>query len=273
MTCHHGRLGLRAAYGRSDRLGGRVPLPHPLPRRHPALDLRDGAGAADDDGASVRADGAGGGAGAASRRRWRQAASQWPGANMFGDPAKLMQAQAQLWTEGLAIWQRALGDAAGGAGAGEEERELAEKADKDRRFASAEWRDNPLYDTIRQTYLLVSDRLLGSVDALEGVDAATREKIRFNTSAFVDAMSPSQLRAHQPAGDGEGDGDAGREPAQGPGAYAGRPHQRPAQPYRHRARSRSARISRRRRARSSTRRRSSSSSSTGRRRARCSRRR
>src|SRR5687767_6370688 len=36
-----------------------------------------------------------------------QAASQWPGMTMFGDPAKLMQAQAELWTEGLDIWQRA----------------------------------------------------------------------------------------------------------------------------------------------------------------------
>lgn len=124
-----------------------------------------------------------------------QAAAQWPGANLFGDPAKLMQAQAQLWTEGLAIWQRALGQAAGGE---TEKAELSEKADKDRRFASAEWRDNPLYDTIRQTYLLVSDRLLGSVDALEGVDEATREKLRFNTRAFVDAMSPSNFALTNP---------------------------------------------------------------------------
>jgi len=132
---------------------------------------------------------------AASSEKVTQAATQWPGANLFGDPAKLMQAQAELWTEGLAIWQRALGQAAGGES---EKAELAEKADRDRRFASPEWKDNPLYDTIRQTYLLVSDRLLGSVDALEGVDPATREKIRFNTRAFVDAMSPSNFALTNP---------------------------------------------------------------------------
>ena len=93
--------------------------------------------------------------------------------SMFGDPAKLMEAQAQMWTEGLDIWQRALGG--GGAPAGEKSA-LAEKADKDRRFAAPEWRDNPLFDTIRQTYLLVSERLLGSVDAIEGVDEETREQ-------------------------------------------------------------------------------------------------
>src|SRR3954468_14409940 len=34
-------------------------------------------------------------------------AQTWPGMNLFGDPAKLMEQQAQLWTEGLGIWQRA----------------------------------------------------------------------------------------------------------------------------------------------------------------------
>jgi polyhydroxyalkanoate synthase len=120
---------------------------------------------------------------------------QWPGMSLFGDPAKLMEAQAQMWAEGLDIWQRALSPARAD---GEEKSALAQKADKDRRFAAPEWRDNPLFDTIRQTYLLVSERLLGSVDAIEGVDAATREKMRFTTRAFVDAMSPSNFALTNP---------------------------------------------------------------------------
>lgn len=121
-----------------------------------------------------------------------RAAAQWPAMNLFGDPAKIMQMQADLWTEGLSIWQRALGGGDGGRSA------LQEKADKDRRFAAKEWRDNPLYDTIRQTYLLISERMLGSVDAIEGVDEATREKLRFSTRAFVDAMSPSNFALTNP---------------------------------------------------------------------------
>jgi len=123
-----------------------------------------------------------------------QGAGAWPGAAMFGDPAKVMEAQARMWTEGLDIWRRALG----GPGESGAKSELAEKADKDRRFAAPEWRDNPLYDTIRQTYLLISERLLGSVDTLDGVDAATREKVRFSTKAFVDAMSPSNFALTNP---------------------------------------------------------------------------
>ncbi|HYW17415.1 MAG TPA: class I poly(R)-hydroxyalkanoic acid synthase [Allosphingosinicella sp.] len=118
-------------------------------------------------------------------------ALQLPWMNMFGDPAKIAQQQTELWTQGLAIWQRALG--------GEAPRtELADKADKDKRFAAAQWRDSPLFDMIRQSYLLVSERLLGSVDTLEGVDPKQREKLRFATKNFVDAMSPSNFAATNP---------------------------------------------------------------------------
>ncbi|MBV9882845.1 MAG: class I poly(R)-hydroxyalkanoic acid synthase [Sphingomonadaceae bacterium] len=118
-------------------------------------------------------------------------AASWPGMTIFADPAKLMRMQTELWTEGLSIWQRALGAPA-------ERTALAEKADRDRRFAAPAWQDNPLYDTIRQTYLLVSERMLGSVDAIEGVDADTREKLRFGTRAFLDAMSPSNFALTNP---------------------------------------------------------------------------
>ena len=97
----------------------------------------------------------------------------------------------ELWTEGVAIWQRVLGGPS-------DKSALAEKADKDKRFAAPEWRDNPLFDMIRQSYILISDRLLGSVDALEGVDEKTREKMRFATRAFVDAMAPSNFALTNP---------------------------------------------------------------------------
>jgi polyhydroxyalkanoate synthase len=115
----------------------------------------------------------------------------WPGAALFADPAKLAQAQVDLWTEGLNIWQSALGQQS-------HKSEIQEKADKDKRFNAPQWRDNPLFDMIRQSYLLVSDRLLGSVDAIEGVDDKQKERLRFTTRAFVDAMSPSNFLATNP---------------------------------------------------------------------------
>ena len=72
------------------------------------------------------------------------------------------------------------------------------KERKDRRFAAPEWRENPIFDTIRKSYLQISDRLLGTVDEIENVDPATREKLRFTTRAFVDAMSPSNFALTNP---------------------------------------------------------------------------
>jgi len=110
----------------------------------------------------------------------------WPGHALFADPAKIAQAQVDLWTQGLDIWQRALG-------LSKEPSALQERADKDKRFSAPEWRENPLFDMIRQSYLLIADRLIGSVDTIEGVDEKQRERLRFATQSFVDAMSPSNF--------------------------------------------------------------------------------
>ena len=69
---------------------------------------------------------------------------------------------------------------------------------KDRRFAAPEWRENPLFDTIRQTYLALSDKMLGSVDEIDGLDEATRHKMKFAVKNFVDAMSPSNFAVTNP---------------------------------------------------------------------------
>jgi polyhydroxyalkanoate synthase len=118
-------------------------------------------------------------------------AISWPTAPIYADPAKIAQAQVDMWTQGLDIWQRALGGQPSGG-------PLQEQADKDKRFSAPQWRDNPLFDMIRQSYLLIADRMLGSVDAIEGVDDKQREKLRFAARAFVDAMSPSNFALTNP---------------------------------------------------------------------------
>jgi len=117
-------------------------------------------------------------------------AGAWPGSNLF-DPTKLAQMQMDLWSEGFSIWQRALGDK-------QSDSRIEEKANQDRRFSAREWRENPLFDMIRQTYLLISDRLLGSVDSIEGIDEKQRQRLRFATRMYVDAMSPSNFALTNP---------------------------------------------------------------------------
>jgi polyhydroxyalkanoate synthase len=115
----------------------------------------------------------------------------WPGAAMFGDPGKLAEAQVDLWTQGMQVWQNVL---TGGSQGGE----IQEKADKDKRFNAPEWRQHPLFDMIRQSYVLIADRLLGSVDAIEGITDKQRQQLRFTAQGFVDAMSPSNFALTNP---------------------------------------------------------------------------
>jgi len=103
------------------------------------------------------------------------------------DPASMMSAGADAWAKGLQAWGQMLGLETG---------QSAER--KDRRFAAPEWRENPVFDQIRQTYLALSDRLLGTVDQIEGIDPEARSRLQFATKSFVDAMSPSNFALTNP---------------------------------------------------------------------------
>src|SRR5947208_5941045 len=122
---------------------------------------------------------------------WDPSAFGFGDAKAPADPMALISAGAQAWSKGLETWGKMLGGVTI-APTGEDANR------KDRRFAAPEWRENPIFDTIRQTYLRVSDQLLGTVDEIEGVDPAPREKMRFATRSFVDAMSPSNFALTNP---------------------------------------------------------------------------
>jgi poly[(R)-3-hydroxyalkanoate] polymerase subunit PhaC len=122
---------------------------------------------------------------------WSPSALGFGNEQPTADPMALMTAGAQAWAKGLETWGKMLGGVTAAPNANDKER-------KDRRFAAPEWSDNPIFDTIRQTYLRVSDQLLGTVDEIDGLDSAAREKLRFATRSFVDAMSPSNFALTNP---------------------------------------------------------------------------
>ncbi|HVF82644.1 MAG TPA: class I poly(R)-hydroxyalkanoic acid synthase [Sphingomicrobium sp.] len=102
------------------------------------------------------------------------------------DTMALLTAGAATWSKGLEAWGQLLTQA-----------QQATEA-KDKRFAAPEWRENPLFDTIRQSYLAISDQLLKGVEQVKGLDEAARQRLRFATKAFVDAMSPSNFALTNP---------------------------------------------------------------------------
>ncbi|HZH45113.1 MAG TPA: class I poly(R)-hydroxyalkanoic acid synthase, partial [Roseococcus sp.] len=73
-------------------------------------------------------------------------------------------------------------------------------APADKRFAAPEWRLNPVYRMLKDSYLLASDWLLRHATAqADGMDEAERRRLEFHLRQFVDAMSPTLLLASNPA--------------------------------------------------------------------------
>lgn len=109
------------------------------------------------------------------------------------DPAPLLRAQADFWADSIRLWQRFVNPEAEVPVPG-----AVAAAERDKRFKAPEWREQPVFDLIRQSYLTLSDHLLRGVDALDGLDERQREKLRFATRGFVEAMSPTNFPATNP---------------------------------------------------------------------------
>src|SRR5688500_2939300 len=74
---------------------------------------------------------------------------------------------------------------------------LAAPEPGDRRFGHREWRENPYYDYLKQSYLLAS-RYLQDLVEQAALDAPAKERARFAVKQWVDAMCPANFPATNP---------------------------------------------------------------------------
>ncbi|MEL7232204.1 MAG: class I poly(R)-hydroxyalkanoic acid synthase, partial [Pseudomonadota bacterium] len=71
---------------------------------------------------------------------------------------------------------------------------------RDRRFADPEWAANPMLDFMRRAWMLNADWLKALVEAAgDNLSESERTKAHFFTSQLIDALSPSNLPASNPA--------------------------------------------------------------------------
>nr|WP_070958921.1 class I poly(R)-hydroxyalkanoic acid synthase [Hyphomonas sp. Mor2] len=71
---------------------------------------------------------------------------------------------------------------------------------RDRRFADPEWEANPAFNFMRRAWMLNAEWLQGLVDSVaDELDDTTQLKARYYLSQFVDAMSPTNMLATNPA--------------------------------------------------------------------------
>lgn len=68
----------------------------------------------------------------------------------------------------------------------------------DRRFNAPAWSESPLYDYVRQAYLLNSEYLKKVSESMPLEDGSAKWRMQFLTRQFIDAMAPSNFAATNP---------------------------------------------------------------------------
>ena len=68
----------------------------------------------------------------------------------------------------------------------------------DRRFKAPEWSEYPLFDYLKQAYLLTADHVMELIAAADGLDAEERKRLEFYTEQFLHALSPSNFAFTNP---------------------------------------------------------------------------
>jgi polyhydroxyalkanoate synthase len=113
---------------------------------------------------------------------------------LAAQPDLVMKAQADLFEGYLDLWRQASRRMTG-----EDVPPVVEPARGDKRFADPEWRDNPLFDVMKQSYLLTANWLNALVANVEGVEPLTKRRVAFFTRMLTDAFSPSNFLISNPA--------------------------------------------------------------------------
>ena len=111
----------------------------------------------------------------------------------LADPARAVEAQTKLSGDFITLWGNTLRRFTG-----ENVPPVAEPEPGDKRFADPEWKNNPLFDFLRQAYVITTRWANEMVDKADAVDPATREKANFYLRQVAGALSPSNFIGTNP---------------------------------------------------------------------------
>ena len=124
-------------------------------------------------------------------REWLQRLADQPGLGVA--PGKLAQLQQEFSARHTRLWQaemqRQRGDPAPAVAAAEP---------GDRRFSSQAWSESPVYDYLRQSYLINADFSAKLIEIVPAENDHARARMRFFTRQMVDALAPSNFAATNP---------------------------------------------------------------------------
>lgn len=112
---------------------------------------------------------------------------------LMTNPQKLIEAQVGFWQDYMSLWQSTARRMMGMDG-----KAVIEGDPRDRRFKDEAWKDNEVFDFIKQSYLLSARYITDVVKQADGLEPATAQKVDFYSRQFIDAMSPSNFLLTNP---------------------------------------------------------------------------
>ena len=113
--------------------------------------------------------------------------------NLTADPEKLVMAQTALTRDFVNLWAGTLKKLGG-----EAVEPIATPDPSDRRFKDPEWNSNPVFDFIKQAYLITTRWAEDIVHKTDGVDDHTRHKAEFYLRQLSSALAPSNFVVTNP---------------------------------------------------------------------------
>ncbi|HEY0053131.1 MAG TPA: class I poly(R)-hydroxyalkanoic acid synthase, partial [Caulobacteraceae bacterium] len=111
---------------------------------------------------------------------------------LWSDPARLAGAQIDAWNDWTALWRTAAARAAG-----ESADPVIEPTKGDRRFSAPAWKDEPVFDYLKQAYLLGARQLQELVAETE-LDEPTKAQVDFFSRQMLNALAPSNFAHTNP---------------------------------------------------------------------------
>jgi polyhydroxyalkanoate synthase len=112
---------------------------------------------------------------------------------LFCNPHRMAEQQQRFWFDATRLWQHTLLHLLGYA-----HNPVIAPAQGDFRFQDEAWQDNPLFDFIKQVYLLTARSLYETLVAIDGLDDQIARKVEFFTRQFIDACAPTNFMATNP---------------------------------------------------------------------------
>ncbi len=111
------------------------------------------------------------------------------------NPEKVFEAGLQYWQDAMKLYHQSALALMGGENADP----VITEQKGDRRFRHEAWQDQPVYNLIKQSYLLTSRWARNLVTDVDGLDKQTAEKVAFFTERYLDSLSPTNFATTNPA--------------------------------------------------------------------------